>query len=261
MKQGFVEAGGHQLEVVEYPAHQTGRPPLVFLHEGLGSVSLWRDFPAQIALATGCRTIVYSRYGYGQSDVLAAPRRPDYMHYEALVVLPELLRRLDLVCPVLIGHSDGGSIALIHGGDAHADCAGIAVMAPHLFVEERSVDGIGNTVFDFEKTDLQKKLARHHRDARRAFYGWADIWRSQEFRSWNIESCLPGLHCPVLAIQGEDDEYAGMAHIDRIAELATNAPEVDLLKLADCRHSPHRDQAEAVAAALTAFVERVGASA
>ncbi len=259
MNRRFVEAGGHRLEFVEYPALRSGRPPLVFLHEGLGSVSLWRDFPAQIARATGCRTLVYSRYGYGQSDVLEAPRQPDYMHVEAQAVLPELLRQLDVARPVLVGHSDGGSIALIHAGAGRRECAGVAVLAPHLFVEERSVVGIGETVRVFENTDLPQKLARHHRDARRTFYGWADIWRSREFRDWNIESYLPGLACPVLAIQGEDDEYAGMAHIDRIAELAVHAPRVELLKLADCRHSPHRDQAATVGAAIAAFVDRVGA--
>lgn len=261
MNRRFVEAGGHRLEVDDFPASREDRPPLVFLHEGLGSVSLWRDFPARMARATGCRTVVYSRYGYGRSDVLTAPRRPDYLHVEALETLPELLDLLAVDRPVLVGHSDGGSIALIHAGAGCRECAGVAVLAPHLFVEERSVVGIEETVRVFENTDLPQRLARHHRDVRLTFYGWADIWRSPEFRDWNIELCLPGLRCPVLAIQGEDDEYAGMDHIDRIAQLAVNAPRVDLLKLAACRHSPHRDQAATVGAAIVAFVERVGASA
>lgn len=257
MTSGFIQAGGHRLEYALYPAHQIGRPTLVFLHEGLGSISLWRDFPQRIAEATGCRTLVYSRYGYGRSDVLTAPRAPDYMHVEALDVLPQVLAVLDIERPVLVGHSDGGSIALIHAGDERGSCAGVVVLAPHLFVEEMSVRGIEETVTVFETTDLPHKLARHHADAHRTFYGWADIWRHADFRDWNIEDCLPGLRCPVLAIQGEDDEYASMAHIDRIAERATNAVEVDLLKLADCRHSPQRDQADAVARALIAFVSRL----
>ncbi len=256
MKQGFVEAGGHRLEYVLYAAHQTARPTLVFLHEGLGSISLWRDFPQRVAQATGCRTLVYSRYGYGNSDVLAAPRAPDYMHVEALESLPAVLAALGIERPLLIGHSDGGSIALIHAGDGRWPCAGVAVLAPHLFVEEVSVRGIEETVRVFETTDLPQKLARHHRDARRTFYGWADIWLSADFRAWNIEDSVRALRCPVLAIQGEDDEYATMAQIDRIAALAEGA-EVELLKLADCRHSPQRDQADAVAAALAAFVERL----
>jgi pimeloyl-ACP methyl ester carboxylesterase len=256
VKRGFCAAGGHRLEYVEYPARDAGRPALVFLHEGLGSVSLWRDFPGRVAHATGLRTLVYSRYGYGQSDVLAAPRRPDYMHVEALATLPEVLRHFGIERPILVGHSDGGSIALIHAGAGHA-CTGIAVLAPHLFVEDMTVPGIEATVRIFASTDLPQKLARHHRDVVRTFNGWADIWRHPDFRAWNIESCLPGIRCPVLAIQGEGDEYASMAHIDRIRELAVAAPGVELLKLADCGHSPHRDQASAVAAAVAAFALRL----
>jgi len=257
MRQGFVETGGHRLEYLLHDAHQTARPTLVFLHEGLGSISLWRDFPQRIAQMTGCRTLVYSRHGYGNSDVLEGPRKPDYMHVEALDALPQVLASLGIERPLLVGHSDGGSIALIHAGNGRWPCAGVAVLAPHLFVEEMSVRGIEETVRIFETTDLPQKLARHHRDARRTFYGWADIWRHPDFRVWNIEDCLSGLRCPVLAIQGEDDEYATMAHLDRIAQAAVDAPDVELLKLADCRHSPQRDQADAVAAALAAFVERI----
>jgi pimeloyl-ACP methyl ester carboxylesterase len=256
MTSGFVEAGGHRLEFVDHPARDAGLPPLVFLHEGLGSVSMWRDFPERVAQATGCRTLVYSRYGYGRSDVLAAPRQPDYMHVEALAVLPDVLRQLGVVRPVLVGHSDGGSIALIHAGAGHA-CAGIAVLAPHLFVEAMTVPGIEDTVRVFETTDLPEKLARHHADARRTFYGWADIWRHADFQSWNIEEFLPNIRCPVLAIQGEGDEYAGMVHIERIAERALAAPSVNLLKLENCGHSPHRDRADAIVEALRNFVSRL----
>lgn len=252
---GYVAAGGHRLEYVLYPGRRW--PTLVFLHEGLGCISLWRDFPARIALATGCRTLVYSRYGYGRSDVLAAPRRPDYMHVEALEVLPAVLRHFDIECPVLIGHSDGASIALIHGGDGRWRCAGIAVLAPHVCVEEMSLRGIEEAVKVFATTDLPQKLARHHQDVRRTFYGWADIWRHPDFRAWNIEACLAGLRCRLLAIQGADDEYASMVHLERIASLSTNVPAVDLLELADCRHSPHRDQADAVLAAVLGFVARL----
>lgn len=256
MSEGFLEAGSHRLEYLLYPAHQVDRPTLVFLHEGLGSVSLWRDFPARIARATGCRTLVYSRHGYGHSDLLAAPRRPDYMEVEALAVLPEVLRRLDIERPVLVGHSDGGSIALIHAG--RFDCAGVVAMAPHLFVEPMSIDGIRETVRVFETTDLAARLARHHQDPVRTFRGWSDIWLSPEFRDWNIEGYLAGVRCPILAIQGEDDEYATLVHLERLGQLATGAPEVDLIELADCRHSPHRDQPEAVAAAIAGFIDALG---
>lgn len=253
MTEGFIEAGGHRLEYVLHPAHQVERPTLVFLHEGLGSVSLWRDFPARIGHATGCRTLVYSRHGYGQSDVLAAPRRPDYMEVEALAVLPEVLAKLGIERPLLVGHSDGGSIALIHGG--HFPCAGLVVLAPHLFVEPMSIDGIRDTVRIFETTDLAARLARHHRDAARTFRGWSDIWLSPEFRHWNIEPHLAGIACPVLAIQGLDDEYASLVHLRRIGELVGGRAAVHLLELADCRHSPHRDQPDAVAAAIATFLD------
>ena len=250
---GFVEAGGHRLESVVIAAHQVQRPSLVFLHEGLGSISLWRDFPQRVAQAAGCRTLVYSRYGYGASDVMAEPRQPDYMHREALAVLPELLAHFGIERPVLVGHSDGASIALIHAG--RHPCAGVVVLAPHLFVEEMAVQGIEATVKAFETTPLADRLARHHRDARRTFYGWADIWRRKDFRAWNIEDTLPGIACPILAIQGEDDEYATMAQLESIAARAAKAPAVELLKLADCRHSPHRDQPEAVQNAIVRFVD------
>jgi pimeloyl-ACP methyl ester carboxylesterase len=255
MTMGYLEVAGVRLEYLEYRAHQIERQTLVFLHEGLGCISLWRDFPEKIARATGCRTLVYSRHGYGRSDTLAAPRRTDYMEVEALTVLPDVLRQLDVDRPVLVGHSDGGSIALIHAG--RFDCAGLAVMAPHLFVEDRAISGIEATLRTFQTTDLPEKLGRHHLDARRTFRGWSDIWLSQEFRAWNIERYLDGIRCPVLALQGEDDEYASMIQLDRIAELAVHAAEVELLKLADCRHSPHRDQTAAVLEALVAFVDRL----
>jgi pimeloyl-ACP methyl ester carboxylesterase len=255
MTMNYLEAGGHRLEYLEYRAHQIERPTLVFLHEGLGCISLWRDFPERLARSTGCRTVVYSRYGYGRSDILDGPRRPDYLHVEALTVLPEVLRRLGIVRPLLVGHSDGGSIALIHAG--RYDCAGVAVLAPHLFVERQSLTGIEATLRTFETTELPARLARHHLDAQRTFRGWSDIWLNPAFRDWNIEEFVPGIRCPVLAVQGEDDEYASMVHLERIAELAAQAPDVELLKLADCRHSPHRDQPQVVHDALVGFVERL----
>lgn len=250
----FVEAGGHRLECLIYLAHQTARPTLVFLHEGLGSVAMWRDFPAQVAHTTGCRTLVYSRYGYGESDVLESPHGPDYMHREARQTLPELLDQLGITRPVLIGHSDGGSIALIHAGSDFKP-SGIVVLAPHCFVEPISIRSIEEAKVAAETTDLLQKLGRYHLDPRRTFYGWNDIWLHPDFRDWNIEDVLPGITCPILAIQGEDDEYGTLAQIEVIAAKATQASDVDLIKLADCRHSPHRDQPEAVIEAIVQFLD------
>ncbi len=256
MHSGFISAGGHSLEYQLIAAHQINRPTLVLLHEGLGSVAMWRDFPARLAAATGCRTLVYSRYGYGQSDVLQEAFAPDFMHREAREALPQLLAELDVANPLLVGHSDGASIALLHAADVD-EVAGVVAMAPHCFVEDVSIRSIEAARVAFETSDLPARLARYHRDARRTFFGWNDIWLDPEFRSWNIEDCLAEIRCPILAIQGVDDEYGTMAQIDAIAAQATAAPGVELLKLADCRHSPHRDQTAAVIEAISRFADRI----
>ncbi len=257
----FVRAGGHQLECLLYPAHQENRPALVFLHEGLGSVAMWRDFPARVAHATGCQTLVYSRYGYGQSDPLTAPRETDYMHREAEQTLPELLAALELDRPVLIGHSDGASIALIHAGSAGCGLcrpvAGVIALAPHVFVEDISIRSIEAAKVTYTTSDMAQKLARYHRDAESTFWGWNDIWLSPEFRAWNIETYLPRITCPLLAIQGVDDEYGTTRQLDAIVAATGDA---DLLLLADCRHSAHKDQPEAVLKAILEFLDALPAA-
>ncbi|HEU5284736.1 MAG TPA: alpha/beta hydrolase [Burkholderiales bacterium] len=229
-------------------------PSIVFLHEGLGSVSMWRDFPQRVADATGCEAVVYSRQGHGRSDPLSAPRSVRYMHDEALIVLPELLERLHIERPILLGHSDGASIALLHaGGAANAPTAVIA-MAPHVMVEDIAVESIAQSRVSYETTDMRRRLSRHHADADATFWSWNRIWLDPAFRDWNIEHCLPRIPCPILAMQGEDDEYGSMEQIERIAR---QARDVEVVKLADCRHSPHKDQPDAALAAIEAFVGRV----
>jgi pimeloyl-ACP methyl ester carboxylesterase len=247
---------GKEIEVVRLvSAHpRPGAPALVFLHEGLGSVSMWRDFPQRVADASGCEAIVFSRHGYGRSTPITEPRTPRYMHDEALVALPALLDALGVDAPFLFGHSDGGSIALIHAGGAGRPLAGIIVMAPHVLVEEVSVTSIEQAKVAYRNTDLKSRLGRYHADVDSTFRGWNDIWLHPEFRNWNIEEYLPTIACPVMAIQGEDDEYGTMDQIERIAR---GAPDVDLVKLADCRHSPHKDQPEAVIEAVAGFVARI----
>ncbi|MGH8714071.1 MAG: alpha/beta fold hydrolase [Casimicrobiaceae bacterium] len=228
------------------------RPPLVFLHEGLGSVALWKDFPARLARATGCAALVYSRPGYGRSTAATLPRRPDYMHVEASTVLPALLDHLGIDDPVLIGHSDGASIALLHAGSGSRPVRAIVALAPHVFVEEISLTSIAQARRTFETTDLRAKLARHHADADAAFRGWNDIWLAPAFRDWNIEACLPGVRCPLLLIQGRDDEYGTPSQLDAIERQVGGS--VARIELAACRHSPHRDQPEATLAAIAGFV-------
>jgi pimeloyl-ACP methyl ester carboxylesterase len=250
----FADVDGHRVEYAAIRGTEPDAPMLVFLHEGLGSIAMWRDFPQRAVAATGCPALVYSRYGYGRSDRLAARRRPDYMHDEALRALPQLLDALGIDKPVLVGHSDGASIALIHAGGAGRPVSGVVAMAPHVMVEDVALDGIRATVQAYETTALKERLARYHDDVDSAFRGWSDVWLDAAFRGWNIEEYLPRIAAPVLAVQGHDDEYGTMEQLDRIAR---GAADVETLKLADCRHSPHKDQPEAVLAAIAGFVRRV----
>ena len=248
-----VAVQGRSLEVHRISGSRGETPELVLLHEGLGSVSHWKDFPARVAQVTGCPVTVYSRYGSGNSDLLAEPRPVTYMHDEALRVLPELLAQLQIENSILIGHSDGASIALIYAG-AHDRVRGLVLLAPHVFVEELSVASIAEAKTSFETTNLPETLGRHHRDAARTFWGWNHIWLHPEFRSWNIEEYLPRITCPILGIQGLDDQYGTMAQVKAIAR-QSGGP-VEILPLTQCRHSPQRDQPEAVLAAIARFVAR-----
>jgi pimeloyl-ACP methyl ester carboxylesterase len=246
----FVSAGGSRLEYA-WIEGADALPPLVMLHEGLGSLSLWRDFPQELAAATGRKVLAYSRRGYGGSDPIDGPRGIDFMHVEALKVLPELLDALEVRNPVLFGHSDGGSIALIHAARAGRPVQAVIALAPHVFVEQYGIDSIADARVAYLDGDLRSKLARHHADVDSAFWGWNDIWLHPDFRAWNIEALLPEISCRVLAIQGVDDQYGTMGQIDRIERAV---PRLQRLELARCGHSPHRDQPEAVLAATTRFL-------
>ena len=219
------------------------------LHEGLGSIALWRDFPQFLAKATQRRVLVYSRYGYGRSDPLSEPRTVEYMHVEALQTLPELLGTLEIRDPVLFGHSDGGSIALIHA--AHRPTAAIIALAPHVFVEAYGLASIADARRAYLEDDLRERLARRHADVESAFWGWNDIWLHPDFASWNIESTLSDIGCPVLAIQGLDDQYGTMEQLDRTERRVRSFRRIEL---ADCGHSAHRDQPEAVLEASVEFL-------
>ena len=236
----------------EWVGEESGKAPLVFLHEGLGSIRQWRDFPAKVAAATGRRALVYDRYGYGQSDVLKEARRTvRFMHDEALIALPALLNELRIESPILVGHSDGASIALIYAGSGKK-VRGVVAMAPHIFIEPICISSIRKV--SLEPAGLLARLAKHHRDARKTFYGWADVWLDPEFEGWDIrDDYLPNIRCPVLAIQGVDDEYGTMAQLDELAARA----KARLLKLQQCGHAPFRDQPEKVLSAVVKFVEKL----
>jgi len=249
----FLNAADRSLNYESIDGEQ-GRPTLVFLHEGLGSIRQWRDFPARLCAATGCPGLVYDRYGYGQSDVLAEPRRAvRFMHDEGLISLPDVLSGLKIKNPILIGHSDGASIALIHAGSGRA-VRGVVAMAPHVFIEPLCLKSIDKAKVAFETTDLAARLGRYHKDARKTFYGWADVWLDPEFKGWDIRGdFLPNVRCPVLAIQGHDDEYGTMEQLEELRRRVDGPCE--LMKLERCGHAPFRDQPEVVTAKLTAFVK------
>ncbi len=252
----FVQAAGRSLNYEWIGAEARGAPVLVFLHEGLGSIRQWRDFPARVAAATGCRALVYDRYGYGQSDILQEKRRTvRFMHDEALLSLPEMRARLGLDDCIFVGHSDGASIALIHAGAGHRT-RGVAVMAPHVFIEPVCLSSIEKAKVAFETTGLAERLGRYHRDARRTFYGWADVWTEENFKRWDIrDEYLTKITAPVLALQGYGDAYGTMAQLDEIARRVRGPCE--LRKLEDCGHAPFRDQPEQTLAAVAGFVERL----
>jgi len=236
------------LELLELPG-DPDKPALVLLHEGLGSVGLWRGFPERLADATGRRTVAFSRFGHGQSDAPPRPRTPSFMHEEALEVLPDLLARLNLRAPILIGHSDGASIALIYA--AHHSVSGVVAIAPHVFVEEMCLAEIRRARDTYTQTDLRERMARHHRDPDAAFFGWNDVWLDPEFPNWSIIDELERVDCPLLLIQGERDQYGTMAQLDTIERLA--AGPVCRVHL-DCQHSPPTELPAETVDAITQFV-------
>ncbi|MCC7058785.1 MAG: alpha/beta hydrolase [Burkholderiaceae bacterium] len=245
-----IVVNGRRLECRRIGRIAAGTPVLVFLHEGLGSVEMWRDFPERVCQATGLAGVVYSRLGYGKSDPLPGMRSARFMHDEATHDLPALLRALAIEHPLLLGHSDGASIALIHAGTFPQVARAAVVLAPHLFVEQVCIESIAAITREYGHSTLRQRLARYHHDVDGAFHGWSDIWLSAEFLDWNIEQEVAASRCPILAIQGEDDQYGSMRQIDRIAELR---PDVRLVKLPRCRHSPHLEQPDEVIAAIASF--------
>jgi pimeloyl-ACP methyl ester carboxylesterase len=264
----LMDINGIRLEVqrIAAPAGAAPKAPLVFLHEGLGSVTLWRDWPASLCAATGRAGVVCSRQGYGQSDPVPDVRGepaerdgqrsgrlpPDYMHREAWEVLPALLRHLAITAPVLVGHSDGGSIALLHA--SRHPVAACVVLAPHVIVEDISLRSIEQARHAYLFEGLRDRLARYHADVDCAFWQWNDVWLSDGFRSFDIRDDCRRIGAPLLAIQGLDDPYGTLA---QIRDIATAAPQTRLLELPACGHSPHRDQPEAVNAAIADFLRQV----
>lgn len=234
-------------------------PVVVFLHEGLGSIGLWKDFPQQFCAASGLRGLVFSRYGYGQSTPRPhAEKWPvHFMHRQAHEVLPLLFQELGIVKPWLFGHSDGASIALLYAARYPTAVSGIVVAAPHILVEDLTIASIEEARVTYLQQDsphcLRNKLGRYHADADSAFWGWNDIWLNPDFRRWNIEQEIDTITCPVLAVQGEDDEYGTL---EQIYGIRRQLPATQLLVLPQCGHSPHRDQPQALIEHAARFINQ-----
>jgi len=232
---------------------------IVFLHEGLGSLAMWRNFPRRLCDAAGCRGLVYSRPGYGRSTPRTAAEAwdLDFMHRQAHEVLPALLAGLGVdsaaAPPWLFGHSDGASIALLYAARWPECIAGAIVLAPHIVVEDLSVASIAKARESYLGSDLRARLGRYHDDPDSAFWGWNDVWLQPQFRHWSIEDEIGAIRCPLLAVQGRDDEYGTLEQIHGIAR---RVPQTQVLELPDCGHSPQRDQPERVIAASTQFMQQ-----
>ncbi len=254
---GHLAIDGLQLEYRILGPEPGVRPTIVMLHEGLGSVSMWRDFPDRLAERTGLGVFVYSRMGYGRSSPCELPRPLTYMHDEAFNVLPSVLERIGFRQGILLGHSDGASIATIYGGGCDDPrVRGLILMAPHFFTEDRGIDSIARIRSDFQSTDLRQRLYKHHGDnVDGAFWGWNGAWLDPEFRRWDIQEFLPNVRVPVLIIQGEDDEYGSVKQIE--AARARCGAAVQTLLLPQCAHSPHRDQVKRSLDAVETFVDQV----
>jgi len=248
-----VEIGARRLEIQYFGPGPADAPTLVLLHEGLGCVALWRDFPERLRAATGCGVVAFSRFGYGGSDTVALPRPLDYMTREAVEVLPGFLDAVGFRQGVLIGHSDGATIALIHAGAVRDNrVKGLVLMAPHVFAEPEGLASIVEARAAYEHGDLRPRLARYHRDVDAAFRGWCDCWLDPGFRDWNVAAYAESWRVPALLIQGADDQYGTLA---QIREIERRAPtRVEALILQGCKHQPHLERPEATVEAIARFL-------
>lgn len=256
---GFLDVDGTRLEYRRVGPPESA-PTLVFLHEGLGSVSLWKDFPDKLAERTGCGALVYSRAGYGKSDPVPLPRPVRFMHDEA-TVLPKVLKAAGVRESILVGHSDGASIALIYSGQAAGrdqpeGLRGLILEAPHVFTEPGGLESIAKIAEVYRTTDLRDRLERHHgANVDVAFWGWNGVWLDLLFRAWNIEEFLPGIRVPILILQGDQDEYGTWRQVEAIERQAGGPVESVLVR--DCGHSPHREQEAVALEAMAEFVGRL----
>ena len=251
-----IDVAGHRLDCASWGPGAAEAPAILMLHEGLGAVDLWRDFPERLAAKTGWRVVAYSREGYGRSSPAALPHPVDYMTRHATGVLPEVLDAIGFRRGALLGHSDGATIAAEYaGGVEDARVRGLILMAPHFFTEPDGLAEIARAKAGFESSGLGVRMAKYHDDPEATFYGWADAWTDPAFADWDITECIDYIRIPTLAIQGREDQYGSEAQVRAIEE-RSYAP-VDLELIEDCRHSPHLEQPDRTLALIADFIERL----
>ena len=243
-----------RIEYSFYEVKRPAAPTIVMLHEGLGALSLWLDLPRKLSNLVNCSVFVYSRHGYGQSDFINSKFNAKYMHKEALNILPKILNHFDISNPILYGHSDGASIALIHASSADTGIMGLILEAPHVFVEEISLNGLKDAKKAFEQGGLKAGLAKHHREPEMIFRCWNNIWLSPEFLTWNIVSCLSNIQCPALLIQGETDAYGTLSQLDTIEKNVSGICKKKILP--NTGHSPHRENPKLVLRSIQQFISK-----
>ncbi len=253
---GRIDANGIGLEYSTWGPSPDIAPTIVMLHEGLGCVAMWKDFPARLVAETGFGILAYSRAGYGKSDPAHLPRPLDYMTIEARRVLPRVLDKVGFRRGILLGHSDGATIAAIYAGSvSDARVRGLILMAPHFFTEEMGLGSIAAARDAFEDGEMSARLAKYHRDPQATFTGWADAWLHPDFRGWNVADVIDYLRIPTLAVQGRDDQYGTLAQIDELVTRSYAPVETAILE--NCRHAPHLERPEATLAAISEFTQRL----
>lgn len=252
----MLNVGGKALEYACFGPAPHDTPTIVMLHEGLGSLALWRDFPQKLANLTGFGVLVYSRAGYGQSDLADLPRPLNYMTDEAVDVLPEVLDQIGFQRGILLGHSDGASIAAIYAGSVEDHrVRALILMAPHFFTEPIALAEIAKAKVAYDTGGLKERMLKYHRDPDNTFRGWNDSWLHPDFKDWNVASVIDYLRIPVLAIQGREDEYGTYAQLQEIDDRIYSPVEIEVLD--DCRHAPHIDQSDKTCAIIAEFTERL----
>lgn len=252
----FLKLCSKNIEIQWHRKKNKDHPTLIFLHEGLGCTGMWKRFPEMVSENTGCPALVFSRFGYGNSDPCPLPWKINYMHQQALTLLPDIIKKTQIKDYILIGHSDGGSIGIIYAGNFYAKgLKGLITEAAHVFCEQITVDCIRQAKINYDHHDLKKNLEKYHgKNTENAFRGWNDIWLNPNFMNWNIEKYLKKINVPMLAIQGKEDQYGTKKQIESIQN---QVPQIETYLIDDCRHSPHHDQPEKVINIITRFIHTI----